>query len=233
MTTRRTLATIAISAALLISSGVGVASAHVSVSAPDATQGGYTKVTFRVPSEKDVPTTKLELAMPTDTPIASVRVQPQPGWTYTVTKEAPQVPLSDDDGETTEVVSRVVWTATNGGIQPGEFDEFNITAGPLPDQPEVTFKILQTYSDGEVVSWIEEQTEGAEEPAYPAPVLALAAATEDTDTHGMAAGDNSSEAAHTEQDNTATALSATALAVGVVALLAAVYTIVIARKKRG
>jgi hypothetical protein len=35
------------------------------------------------------------------------------------------------------------------------------------------FKALQTYSNGEVVSWIQEATEGAEEPEHPAPVLKL------------------------------------------------------------
>ncbi len=46
------------------------ASAHVTVQGPGATQGGFTKLTFRVPTEKDVATTKIEIAFPVDTPIA-------------------------------------------------------------------------------------------------------------------------------------------------------------------
>ncbi|HET9516776.1 MAG TPA: DUF1775 domain-containing protein, partial [Actinoplanes sp.] len=49
------------------------ASAHVSVTAAEATQGGYTKVSFRVPNESDsAATTKVEVHLPTTTPIASV-----------------------------------------------------------------------------------------------------------------------------------------------------------------
>ena len=36
----------------------------------------------------------------------------------------------------------------------------------------MVFKALQTYSDGNVVRWIEEPVDGGEEPEHPAPVLA-------------------------------------------------------------
>src|SRR3954451_4175449 len=58
------------------------ASAHVTVNPNTATQGGYTKVTFRVPTERDdASTTKVEVAIPTDKPIASVSLKPVQGWT--------------------------------------------------------------------------------------------------------------------------------------------------------
>lgn len=227
---RRRWAVVAVATvALLLGPLAGIASAHVTVISPGATQGGYTKVTFRVPTESDSPTVKVEVAMPTDTPIASVRVQPKDGWTYDVTTAAPATPLSDDDGPITEIVTRVVWSATGDGIKPGEFDEFDISAGPLPDTDQVVFKVLQTYGDGEVVSWIQEPVEGAEEPDYPAPVLALAAAdSSDTTVADATAGEVPAEtttAAAPATSNTATVLAAIGLVIAVIAAAGAGYAV--------
>ena len=159
----------------------GPAAAHVTVQGPGATQGGFSKLTFRVPTEKDVPTTKVEVTFPTDTPIASVRVKPHQGWTATLTKAPPATPFEAFGEPVTEVVTRITWTAAAGtkGILPSEFDEFDVSAGPLPESEQLVFKALQTYADGEVVRWIEEAPAGGAEPEHPAPVLQLAAATDE------------------------------------------------------
>jgi len=157
----------------------GPALAHVGVSSSDATQGGYGKVTFRVPDERDVATTRVEVALPADRPLASVSVKAQPGWSTTTTTTTPTTPPSSGDGPVTSVVSTVTWTATAGGIDPGTFAEFELAVGPLPKAASVTFKALQTYADGEVVRWIEAAPPGGAEPEHPAPVLQLAAATGD------------------------------------------------------
>ena len=46
-------------------------------------------------------------------------------------------PLTDDDGDTiTERVSVVEFdAAAGGGIAPGQFQEFSLSAGPFPDRP--------------------------------------------------------------------------------------------------
>ncbi|WP_240615993.1 YcnI family protein [Nakamurella deserti] len=226
---------------LLLGPLAGIASAHVSVVSPGATQGGYTKVTFRVPTESDTPTTKVEVAMPTDTPIASVRVQPKEGWSYQVITAAPATSLAGDDGAVTEIVSRVVWTATGDGIKPGEFDEFDISAGPLPDTDQVVFKVLQTYGGGDVVSWIEEPVAGAEEPEHPAPVLALAPAGAD-DTHmgtAMAAETaadgttSNSAAAQATSTGTATTLAIIGVVLALIAVAGAAYAITRGRRTVG
>jgi uncharacterized protein YcnI len=239
---RGRLAVVSLSvAALLLGPLAGMASAHVAVISPGATQGGYTKVTFRVPTESDTPTTKVEVAMPIDTPIASVRVQPKDGWSYEVVTAAPAAPLSGDDGALTEIVSRVVWTATGDGIKPGEFDEFDISAGPLPETDQVVFKVLQSYGDGDVVSWIEEPVPGAEEPEHPAPVLALAAAAEG-DTHmdaamaAAATGDvpaATTTAAPPDSAGAATTLAIIAVVLGVIAVAGAAYAVTRGRPRVG
>src|SRR5436305_15298050 len=51
----------------------GAAQAHVTVNPNSATQGGYARIAFRVPTESDTAsTTKLEVQLPANQPIASV-----------------------------------------------------------------------------------------------------------------------------------------------------------------
>ncbi len=150
--------------------------AHVTVNPSSATKGGYAKLTFRAPTERpDSATVKLEVTFPTDNPITSVSVRPHTGWTYTVDKTKLAAPIVREGREPiTEVVSKVSWSG--GTIKPGEFDEFEVSAGPLPkDADQIVFKAVQTYASGEVVSWIEEVSPGGSEPAHPAPVLKLTA----------------------------------------------------------
>lgn len=148
--------------------------AHVTVNSPGATQGGFAKLTFRVPTEEDTPTVKVEVAFPADAPLAFASVKPYPGWTYKVTKVKAPAGLSSEGGPVNQVVSTITWTATEGGIKPGEFDEFEVSAGPLPKVDEMVFKALQTYRSGNVVRWIET---GSGEVEHPAPVLHLLPAT--------------------------------------------------------
>lgn len=226
MLTRRLLIPAAGSLLLLLPLA-GTAAAHVTVQGPGATQGGFTKLTFRVPTEKDVPTTKIEIAMPEDTPIPSMRVKPKPGWTYVMTKAAPKVPVEAHGEPVTEVVTRITWTlaAGNEGIGATEFDEFEVSAGPLPETEQLVFKALQTYADGEVVRWIEEPVEGGEEPEKPAPVLKLAAAQEGSDGATASAApstDLDAENAAANSDTGTNSLTVAALVVAGLALLTAI-----------
>ncbi|MFT4286155.1 YcnI family protein [Nocardioides sp.] len=174
----------------------GTASAHVTVNPSSAPQGGYAKLTFRVPTESDTASTvTLEIALPAE--ITSVRVKPHPGWSY-------QIQRSGEDA------TGVTWTADDGvGIGRTEFDEFDLSIGPLPDTDQVVFKALQTYSDGSVVRWIEEAADGQAEPEHPAPVLTLTPASETT-------------ASTTDDDNDGDSDSKAPLILSIVALVVAV-----------
>lgn len=151
----------------------GVASAHVTANPGTAQQGSYTKVSFRVPDERDdASTTQLEVDLPIDHPIASVQTRAVPGWTSTVQKTTLARPITTDDGQVTEAVLKITWTG--GRIAPGMFEDFDVSMGPLPtDTGELVFKALQTYDSGEVVRWIDTAPPGAPEPQHPAPVLRL------------------------------------------------------------
>jgi uncharacterized protein len=228
---RRLLTVTAGTTALLLAPLAGGAAAHVTVSAPGATQGGFTKLVFRAPTEKDVPTTSLEVALPADTPIASVRVKPKTGWTYEMTKGAPEEPFEAFGQPVTEVVTRIVWTSAGPGIAPDEFDEFEVSAGPLPETDQLVFKALQTYADGEVVRWIEEAEEGAEEPEHPAPVLSLAPAEQEGAGSSPVVDTDTEQVATTEStDGAATTLAGVALGLAALALGGAGLAVVRSRR---
>jgi uncharacterized protein YcnI len=157
------------------------AGAHVSITPSSAPKGGFEVLSFNVPNEEaDANTVKVEVTIPTKYPIAFVSTQPMFGWTASVEKTTLAKPVTTDDGEVTEAVSKITWTATGDGLLPGEFDLFTISAGPLPTKPnKLTFKAVQTYSNGEVVNWIQQTVKGAPEPEHPAPTLTLTAAKEE------------------------------------------------------
>jgi uncharacterized protein YcnI len=179
--------------------------AHVTVNPSSAAKGSFAKLTFRVPNERDdAGTAKVEVFLPTDHPIENVSVKPVPGWTATVDKQ------------------HVTWSG--GTIKPGEFQEFDLSVGPLPDNADkLVFKAIQTYSDGEVVRWIEEAAEGASEPEHPAPVLTLTAATGDHhDSESESGSESAAGGSSSSSDGTARALGGAGLVLGLVGALAAV-----------
>ncbi|MFJ8446708.1 YcnI family protein [[Kitasatospora] papulosa] len=206
----------------------GTASAHVSVQPQgEAAKGGYATVNFKVPNERDdASTVKLEVNFPTDHPLASVSPQPVAGWKIDVTRSKLAKPLEVHGKKIDEAVSKVTWTADGKGIEPGFFQQFPLSVGQLPeDADQMVFKALQTYSNKEVVRWIEEPTEGGEEPESPAPVLALSAPA--ADAHGAPADDKSGEAAEEKttasSDDASTSNSdSTARVLGIVGIVVGV-----------
>lgn len=174
------------------------AAAHVTVNPNSATQGGYTKVAFRVPNEKATASTvKVEINLPTDTPIASVSLKPLAGWTGVTEKSTLPTPIKTDDGEITEAITKITWTAAAGAeITPGQFQEFEVSLGPLPEVDQVIFKALQTYSDGDIVRWIDPPLANGAEAQHPAPVLKLVKGT-GADEHGLEA-DATAEDTHSD-----------------------------------
>ncbi|WP_086729336.1 YcnI family protein [Streptomyces carpinensis] len=199
--------------------------AHVSVQ-PEGTpaKGGYAVVDFKVPNERDnASTTKLEVNFPTDHPLASVMPQPMDGWKIDVTKSKLAKPLQMHGEEISEAVTKVTWTADGDGIKPGYFQKFPVSIGQLPeDTDQLVFKTLQTYSNKEVVRWIEVPQKGQAEPENPAPVLQLAAAASDGDAQGAAAQNATDDSKPAAQDTTAASKSdsdTTARVLGVVGIV--------------
>lgn len=213
-------------AAGLIAFSASAASAHIHLNGDDVTQGGYGVLSLRVPTESDsASTTGLTVTLPKDTPITSVATEPIPGWKANVsTVELPK-PLQTDDGQVSTYVSKVTWSATSpdAAIQPGQFREFRLSAGPLPKRTTLALPTLQTYSDGTTANWNQIAT-GSAEPNHPAPTLTIptastterTAASSSTTPAPIAAADDSSALA---VGIAGIAIGATALIVGLIALL--------------
>ncbi|MET7730739.1 YcnI family protein [Streptomyces sp. NPDC005402] len=216
-------------AACAVLTAAGVASAHVTVH-PDSYVKGATDgaLTFRVPDESDTAsTTKVQLFLPADHPLLGVLVSPHDGWTAKVTDTRLRTPVKTDDGTITDAVSEITWTG--GRIAPGQYEDFDVAFGQLPDDTAtLPFKTLQTYSDGKVVRWIEEAARGDEEPENPAPVLKLTSGT------GTSAAVKTSAATSTASasDSTARGLGVAGLVVGVLGLAAGAFAVVRSRRAR-
>ena len=79
---RRRLLTVIGVAATLVGFSALPAFAHVTVSSPGATQGGFGVITFRVPTESATAfTTGLKVQFPASQPLSFASVKPKPGWT--------------------------------------------------------------------------------------------------------------------------------------------------------
>jgi uncharacterized protein YcnI len=219
----------------------GVASAHVTVH-PDSYAKGATDgvLTFRVPNEEDTAsTTKVQVFLPTDHPVLGVLVSPSDGWTAKVTNTKLKTPVKTDDGTITDAVSEITWTG--GKIGSGHYEDFNVAFGQLPDDADqLTFKALQTYSDGKTVRWIEQAGQGEDEPENPAPVLKLTAkeaegdaATATSAASGSSAakdtGSSKASAVAADSDSMARGLGVAGLVVGALGLAAAAFAVVRSR----
>ena len=147
--------------------------AHVSVTPDKAAPGGFTPLAFRVPNERDnASTVEVEIFFPRDNPLEHASVKPVPGWTVSTTTRKLATPIRSDDGDVDTVVSSVVWKGGTIGV--GQYQEFEVAVGPLPKRPTaLVFKALQTYSNGEVVRWIDVPAEDGAEPEHPAPTLTV------------------------------------------------------------
>ncbi len=172
--TRRWLVVSALAVIGAVVSIASPASAHVEVDPGSAPRGATQVFSFRVPNEEPSATVvKLDVQFPVGHPFANVLVQQKPGWTFATQTQTLSKPIKTDDGTFTTAITEVTWTATGGGISPGAFDLFPVFAGLPSNTGQLTFKAIQTYSNGDVVSWIETPVKGAPEPEHPAPVLKL------------------------------------------------------------
>jgi periplasmic copper chaperone A len=209
-----------------------VASAHVALEPSEAPAGAEMRLDVRVPNERDnAGTVRVALELPS----GFLQASPEsvPGWRVNIVTEKLAAPIQTDDGPVTEEVRRITWigNGTTGIIRPGEFQDFGL-AVVIPGKAgdTLTFKALQTYSNGEVVRWI-----GAPDSEEPAPQVSVVAAT--ADAHGAAATADpaaSTPAATSDDDDGASkGLAITALVVGILGLLAGGAALILTRRRPG
>jgi uncharacterized protein YcnI len=110
--------------------------AHAVVYPKNSAAGARERYTIRVPNERAVPTTRVEITFP-----ASIRVSgflDVPGWKLEVVRDS------------AKVIRGAVWT---GSLGVERFVDFTFAASNPKEPGEITWPVLQTYADGELASW--------------------------------------------------------------------------------
>lgn len=115
----------------------GAALAHVDVLPRSVAVGEATELTVRVPTERDVPTTRVRVDFPAQITVYSF-ADPPPGWRLT--------PLRRPDGRLRGVVY------SGGRIGVGRYADFRMLGTPFEEGLAV-WPSRQTYADGQVKPW--------------------------------------------------------------------------------
>lgn len=110
--------------------------AHATVAPSVSRIGAYERYVLRVPNESDVPTVRVEIRFPDAVRVISF--SDVPGWLL----KAP----TDSTGRATSAV----WT---GSLPPERFVEFPFVAVNPMTATNVSWPVVQTYANGQVVQW--------------------------------------------------------------------------------
>jgi uncharacterized protein YcnI len=153
------IGTAAAGAAVAVGMLAGPAWAHVQVTATPGSPGA-TNATLKITAAGEsgtAGTSRLDVVADPAIPADQVSLVTGPtGWTLT--------PGSDGG-----------FTLSGPALAKGDEADVTLTVKQLPEAPQVTFKVLQTYSDGQVVRWIELPGANGQEPDNPAPIVKLTA----------------------------------------------------------
>lgn len=130
----------AVIAGLILTKSSAIAGAHVRVF-PDSNHAqiaasSYEKFVVRVQVERNVPTTRIDLAIPKG--VVVFAVQPKADWQFVLRK-------------TRGFVAAISWT--DGRLMPGEFDEFAFLAATPKTPGPIDWDPWQYYENGEIVRW--------------------------------------------------------------------------------
>lgn len=188
------------------------ADAHVQVRPAEAAPGDPVLWTVLAPNERDVATTRVELAIPAG--VLPFAYEPLPGWTRRATKNADQSTRS------------VVWT---GRLAPEEVLSTQFLATTPDAEGPVSWKAIQTYADGQKVRWI-----GGPDTEEPAAVTQITASAPRENAGGEAAAAEAApaDAAPQDDDGGGDGLAIAALVVGVLALAVSGAALLRARGRR-
>lgn len=114
----------------------GPATAHVDVLPARVNLGEAVQLTVRVPTERSLPTTIVEVRFPSH--VTVYRFEQPPGWQVQPKRAA--------DGRLRGVVYR------GGRIGVDRYQDFHMLATPF-DSGTAVWEVLQTYADGQVKPW--------------------------------------------------------------------------------
>ena len=132
--------------------------AHAVVFPRQSTTGSYEKYVLRVPNEKAVATTRVEIHFPAGLRVTSFA--DVPGWQLEVVTDS------------AKAITAAIWT---GNLPPQRFVEFPFVAANPKTDTKLEWPAYQTYADGERVEWT--GPEGSKRPASVTTIGAAAAAS--------------------------------------------------------
>lgn len=130
--------------------------AHAVVFPKTSATGAYEKYVLRVPNEKGVATTKVEIHFPAGLRVTSFA--DVAGWKLEVITDS------------AKAIVGAIWT---GNLPPQRFAEFPFVAANPKADTKLEWPAYQTYADGEKVEWT--GPEGSKSPASVTTVTAAAA----------------------------------------------------------
>jgi uncharacterized protein YcnI len=148
----------------------------------------------------------------------SASYEPKLGWSVKVTKAKLAKPVQTDDGPIDEEVRRITFTGhgPNGKIAPGQFTDFPLSVQiPGKAGDKLTFKAIQTYSNGEIVRWI-----GAPDSETPAPIVTVTKAQGTAQTSAATPGPPARGGRSSDNGGASKSLGVTALVLGALGLVA-------------
>jgi periplasmic copper chaperone A len=124
-----------------------------SVTQAQPVQGEPARLAFTVTtSSRTASTTKVQVLLPADTPIAEVYPLSAPDWAPALTEKQLDKPVLGVHGtQIDQGVTEITWTPAPGReIKPGKSSVLQVEAGPMPSTDQIILKLVQTYSDGKV-----------------------------------------------------------------------------------
>jgi periplasmic copper chaperone A len=160
--------------------GPATAQAHISLHPNTLPAGAFATLDVRVPGEQEgAYVTKVDTLFPAG--FTGVSYQNVPGWTAKVLETKLATPIQKGGETINTEVSQVVWTWTGplGKVNNGQFINFPLSLA-IPDAAgqALEFRTIQTYSNGQVVHWIDPSL-SAEHPAPRINVTAKGGVIED------------------------------------------------------
>jgi uncharacterized protein YcnI len=207
--------------------GPAAAQAHISLHPNTIPAGAFATLDVRVPGEQQgAHVQKVDVLFPSG--FTSVAYENVPGWTAKVLDRKLATPVQTDDGPVSEEVEQIVWSWSGplGEVANGQFVDFPLSVA-IPDGIDgkaLQFKTLQTYSNGQVVRWIDPSLEDE----HPAPRINVTkaggaiqelAGDEAGPTPGQQATGSSAPAAAKASGGASKGLDIAALVLGALGLL--------------
>jgi uncharacterized protein YcnI len=116
----------------------GAVLAHIEVVPSESIAGETQRYGIRVPTEKPVPTVRVEVQFPPG--LRVLDFEASPGWQVTFQTDAAGRPVD------------AVWEG--GSIAPNQFAEFGLRAQNPDIDAELRWSVIQTYQDGTEVQWV-------------------------------------------------------------------------------